>query len=486
MKKLLLSIIPTLVLAVFAACNSEPETPEVQMGSIYGVVTNSKTNNPIQGVSVTLSPSNLTTITGYDGHYEFVDVEAGQYKIFCQADGYSPNYQPITVKAGAASTADILLTPEEATSSFQISTTVLDFGTQYSELALEITNTGTAGNIEWSVGGVSVSWLEITPASGTLGMGKTDVMIAHVNRALITKDEMTYIKITAAGSSKSITVRVKNATTSGGNQDDEPEDEGTHSFELSTTTLDFGKYTDELTLSIKNTGTAGNMTWSVNSFSESWLTVSPMMGSLGMGKSAVMIVKVNRNALTADKTMHLLITSEGSTESVTVQVQKEQTSSGGDGGTTGGGSTGGGTVNEDYSKATVQSCDYRIGVKIVSCKRNATSVLFTYTLTNNSFGDCNDFRIVGPARMGSRTTIYDNEGNQYEYNIMMTFGSKKNGSSHILNGPFLEGVPYKCSFDIPNVPSTATHMSFKIEVEAYAHVNDCGSDFINFLNVPIY
>ncbi len=370
MKKLLFSLFAIAALCVsFTACKQEVEAP-AEVGSIYGVVSNSETGEPIQGVAVTLSPSNLTTVTGNDGHYEFVEVEAGQYKIFCQANGFEPNYKPITVKAGFASTADVILTPESETSGIRISTNTLDFGSQYTELTLEITNISTSGNIMWNAS-ETASWLTISPTAGTLSMGGTDVIIAKVDRSALTTDDMTFIKITAAGITKTITVLVSKGDNSGDN---------------------------------------------------------------------------GENGSTGD----------------------------------------GGTVKEDYSTATVESCDYRIDTKIISCKRNGTSVLFTYMLTNNSFGDCDDFRIVGPARMGSRTTIYDNEGNQYEYNIMMTFGSKKNGSSHILNGPFLEGVPYQCSFDVPNVPASATHMSFKIEVEAYAHVNDCGSDFVNFLNVPIY
>ncbi len=493
MKKLLLSLFAICALCFgFSSCQPEPETPEKKTGSIYGVVSNSKTGEPIQGVSVTLSPSNLTTVTGYDGHYEFVKVEAGQYKIYCQADGFEPNYQPITVKEGLASTADIILTPEQTTASFQLSTTTLDFGTQYTELAFDITNTGTAGAIDWSISGVSVPWLKINPASGTLGMGKSDVIIASIDRTAVKQDEMTYIKVNAAGSSKSITVRVKYVNTDEGEKE-EPKDEPKHSFELSTTTLDFGKTYDELTLSVTNTGTAGDMTWSVNSISESWLTVTPMSGTLGMGKSAVLLVKVNRDALPADKITHLLITSEGSTQSVTVQVEKEQTSSGGDNGGTdnGGGTSGGGeTIVEDYSSATVESCDYRIGVKIVSCKRSGSSVVFTYTIKNEDFGDLNDFRIYPPSSQSLitgaiRSVIMDNEGNQYPYPTM-TYADDSTNGVYVLGGTMLEGVTYKCTIVLKDVPNTVTSITAIIGVWAYAHTYKFIDHKITFENVPIY
>lgn len=67
MKKLFY-IFPLLALLLMTAC--EEELPET-MGGIYGIVSNLETGEPVRGASVILSPGNQTTVTGYDGHFEF-------------------------------------------------------------------------------------------------------------------------------------------------------------------------------------------------------------------------------------------------------------------------------------------------------------------------------------------------------------------------------------------------------------------------------
>ncbi len=133
----------------------------------------------------------------------------------------------------------------------------------------------------------------------------------------------------------------------------------------------------------------------------------------------------------------------------------------------------------------VQSCDHRIDVKVVSCQRTGSSVTFNYVITNQSFGNAKDFRVYGPGRGGSQTTVYDNEGNQYKYSMMMTLGKDKNNSEKIVKTPLLEGVPCNGSFVVKDVPATATQMSFILQVDAYAHKYDTDSEFITFKNIPI-
>lgn len=69
-------------------------------GSIYGIITDAQTGEPVRAASVILSPGNITTVTGSDGHYEFVDLEAGQYKLQVTAPGYLVNTRQITAMAG--------------------------------------------------------------------------------------------------------------------------------------------------------------------------------------------------------------------------------------------------------------------------------------------------------------------------------------------------------------------------------------------------
>ena len=50
-------------------------------GSIEGFVKDETTNDGLQGVSITLSPSGKTATTGSDGHYSFTNIDANNYSI---------------------------------------------------------------------------------------------------------------------------------------------------------------------------------------------------------------------------------------------------------------------------------------------------------------------------------------------------------------------------------------------------------------------
>lgn len=50
-------------------------------GSIYGCVTDFATGDPVRNANVQLRPSGETTLTGYDGMFEFLDISDGNYSI---------------------------------------------------------------------------------------------------------------------------------------------------------------------------------------------------------------------------------------------------------------------------------------------------------------------------------------------------------------------------------------------------------------------
>lgn len=86
-----------LSLVLFASCS--PVTYDV-FSTITGTVVDEQTKDPINGVSVILSPSGKNSITGSDGYFEFQDLEAGQYTLTVQATGYSTNRKTVTVVPG--------------------------------------------------------------------------------------------------------------------------------------------------------------------------------------------------------------------------------------------------------------------------------------------------------------------------------------------------------------------------------------------------
>lgn len=94
MKKLL----PTIALLLLTSC-SESTTFDA-FSDITGTVIDVDSNEAVQGVSVTLSPTGKSAVTGTDGYFEFLDLEAKQYTIIVQKTGYSSNRKTINATAG--------------------------------------------------------------------------------------------------------------------------------------------------------------------------------------------------------------------------------------------------------------------------------------------------------------------------------------------------------------------------------------------------
>lgn len=205
MKKVFYTL-PLLVLLFMTAC--EEELPET-MGGIYGIVSNSETGEPVRGASVILSPGNQTTVTGYDGHFEFSDLAAGQYKLQVSASGYNTNSRQITVVAGKDASGDMPLSPIAEVMNVRLSNNYFEFGSSLNELALTIQNTGNSGSIDWTITGVDAIWLAVSPSSGSIAMGKASDVKLVVDRSKLSADEAsTTFMVNAAGGSQSVRVNV--------------------------------------------------------------------------------------------------------------------------------------------------------------------------------------------------------------------------------------------------------------------------------------
>ena len=59
--KLILCVVIACALCMFWSCKKEEP-----YGQIQGIVTNASTNEPIQGVNISLSPTGLSAVTGSD------------------------------------------------------------------------------------------------------------------------------------------------------------------------------------------------------------------------------------------------------------------------------------------------------------------------------------------------------------------------------------------------------------------------------------
>ncbi len=108
MKKVNLNLILGVFLA-FAVCMMTSCKKEKAVGKIQGTVTNATTNEPIQGVSISLNPTGASVVTSSDGRYEFSNLEAGQYTLQGEKTGFEKVTKTVTVTAGNVLSCDMQL-----------------------------------------------------------------------------------------------------------------------------------------------------------------------------------------------------------------------------------------------------------------------------------------------------------------------------------------------------------------------------------------
>ena len=118
------------------------------IGSIYGTVTDFATGDPVGNANVRLNPKGATTLTGYDGTFQFNDLKDGNYSLSLSKNGYvdlDDDYV-IEIMNGASVRRDVQLN-----SQFQsfilladgVEVDTLDFGMYTQSMPFLIKNTGT-------------------------------------------------------------------------------------------------------------------------------------------------------------------------------------------------------------------------------------------------------------------------------------------------------------------------------------------------------
>jgi len=99
MKRMAFILLTFMALAcVMSSCGGEIEPNS--SGKISGTVIDMDSGEPIQNALITLSPGGLNTYTGYDGSFEFLELDAKQYTITVQQTGYVANRKTVTIKIG--------------------------------------------------------------------------------------------------------------------------------------------------------------------------------------------------------------------------------------------------------------------------------------------------------------------------------------------------------------------------------------------------
>lgn len=213
MKKIISILIAAVVLA---GCAKTPDA--VTTGSIYGVITDKATGEPIKSAGVQLNPVGTKTVTGTEGQYEFIDLPAGEYSLQVTKTGYTDlvGYK-IKVTANKTNKGDVQI--EKLPPSLRVvsdkTTDIdeLDFGNADADVtrSFNIFNDGPEP-LEWEITATS-NWIsKISKESGTLKAGATQAIIITIDRNLLAGGEnTTTVHITSDNGSKNITVKATNS-----------------------------------------------------------------------------------------------------------------------------------------------------------------------------------------------------------------------------------------------------------------------------------
>lgn len=426
-------------------------------GSIFGKVTNTVTNEPVNGATITITPGGVSATAGSNGTFEFQDLTPGQYEIQVSKSDFATNTKRITVVAGESASGDIAITP--TASNLKLSVSSLNFGKNDTQLSFSITNMGNA-KLNWNISGLDgIDWLTPNPTSGSLESQKSNAVILTVDRNKLTKNSEAILLIQADQESVPLRVTAEFEATA-------------EKVRLSTSALNFGQEYTSLSFTIENIGNSGVMDWTISGIDAAWIAVSPLSGKTDMGKSSAVKVELNRNLIKEKLTTQIMINAAGGSLPLAINAEEKQ--------------SGGG---EEPSSKDIISCDDGIKVSLVSCKRNGSTLTLTYTLNNTGMEKDLDAFYIHPNNAANKNSFSDNLGNSYTGNgtstskVVLAWGGQT-GTNQVISSPLPQDTPKQGSITIKEFNAEAASVTCKIYCAPPASYT-LGSNWITFKNIEI-
>ncbi|MCR5191942.1 MAG: carboxypeptidase regulatory-like domain-containing protein [Bacteroidales bacterium] len=308
----IVKLLATIVILFVVGCNDD----SVKTGSIAGFVVDANTGEPVRAANITLSPVGSSSVSGSDGRYEFLALEAGTYTVQVSKSGYITNSKRVVVTEGGVGSGDIMLTPSSGDMS--LSVTYIDFGTSQTVETFQIINNASNGSFQWSIIKENTAdWLTVSPTSGSCGAGQHSPVTLTVNRALVNTSQTVNLRVTNNTSGNSVTLPVSVGYSNG-------------ILQITPNPVDFGNTATVRQMTILNTGST-SITYEIN-YNCNWLTVSPTGGQLSSGGSTTINLSINRNAFngTAQTILQVRNTADGSFTNVNVTATNDGGGQGGE------------------------------------------------------------------------------------------------------------------------------------------------------------
>ena len=312
MKKLFVaSFVCAMILGMMNSCSMFSDDKEY--GSLQGIVSDANTNEPIQGVNITLSPTGYSAVTGSDGRYEISYIDPGQYTVQGVKSGYESNTKRIEVIANNMAWGDMTLTP--MATGFRLNVEYLDFGTSFSDLSFKVINVSETIPTSWEVV-ESMNWMTVTPSSGNLDGGQETAVQVHIDRMQIQQSTTANITVRNANMTIVLPVNVSVSGSSG------PQ------LQLSENSLDFGTSADVLGFYVMNSGPAGSsLNWACSNLTVDWLTLNPMSGNTAGGASTLVTATIDRTKFDGMVSTAVTVNGAGTSLSITINAASSGTGS---------------------------------------------------------------------------------------------------------------------------------------------------------------
>ena len=218
--KRLISLFSLLLIFVsilnFNSC--KPDSIE-ELGSIYGVVTDKATGEPVKNANVQLRPSGETTLTGTDGRYEFVDLKNGEYSITVSKTEYTDLVDDyvIVIDGDKAMRRDVQIEKIPALLKILDSNgneiEVLDFGSMQDDNTrmFSIFNNSMM-SLEYELY-KTASWIiKLSSEKGVMSPGETKPIVITIDRTELSMgDNVTTLTVITNNGGKQLTLKANKA-----------------------------------------------------------------------------------------------------------------------------------------------------------------------------------------------------------------------------------------------------------------------------------
>lgn len=176
----------TVIFSLLSCSDDEDSAITAGSGTIYGMIVDGQTNEPLQGASVTLYPSGRTVLTGGTGQYEFRDLHAGGYLLQVSKSNFLSNTQSVTI-AGETDIIQSDIALNAGASCLNVLIGELFFGGSSNSKTFIVSNTGQQ-NMNWNLYTDYNSILNFDVTSGVLEPGESQAVTVTMNRSMTSAD----------------------------------------------------------------------------------------------------------------------------------------------------------------------------------------------------------------------------------------------------------------------------------------------------------